>query len=454
MNHQNELSAEQLLQKAPKLTIVGQENQYRIEFQIYFPHHKQQALFLIITFDSLGEEQQLHFFDWITDQIHEHFRGMNFGAVFYNYGIADMDTLMRKAQGLVGSPEELWKNREKIKKQLFEIQQLSFWLQLHRLSDVVHSSLEGIDKIVTKTDSPEFDDVLNALNTLKIFIDLGKALFRYSRKSTDFGFFRSRELPYGMEESKYKELMTDFETLKVMVETLDEKKEYIREQLDQCILRLREMDNENLSSLFQRLVRIAMDLSFELEKSVQFSAQMDIVVNTNHYSQYYLSHFLINTLKYIVIEHIEIPKERILQKKNAVAKIELFIIDHQETAEGVFRDNGIEFLAEDIIQHAIAKQILREDVGHWMLENDRSNVYNLMLKPEFGPPVKAPPITLYRNYLSTILQEVHAIHGTMKFQSTENWNEISLIVPKKSNGIVIQPLPSDHFRLQEYDSHR
>ena len=185
------------------------------------------------------------------------------------------------------------------------------------------------------------------------------------------------------------------------------------------------------------LQTIATDLSQEMDKSVRFLITMPKTITSNYYTQRNISRYLINTIKYIIIEHLEIQKERRLNEKPIVCHLELILKEEGDNAVFIFKDDGVKLDPTAIVNRAVERQIITQELGEWMLENDIANVYNLVLKPEFGPPVKPPPLTCYRPYLSMINEEAQNFQGKMTFTFEEGkYNVVRLTIPKERNGIA------------------
>lgn len=436
-NYDEELKKE-VEAKSPVLTLEGNGNCYRIEFSIFQPTtSKSKGIIIQIGDQHSGlREKECRL---ISDHLNLCHRGLIFSEAFYNYGIVEINNLMERIRTHSETPRRFLVDKEKVLFMLKELTDFTTWTQLHQITDIAQWTKFFAQSFENPIPQKAFNEYQNALLTLTDLIELGMAVAQYSRHQSDIGQIRRRVMPYGLDEQKYRRLITDFTILMKMMETCPGETSELMVMAERCMDQLHTLDMQVLNVLFPRLISIGSDLSQELDKIVCFTQELPEVITSNYYTQSRLSHFLINTLKYVVIEHLEIPKERMLSKKPIVCKLKLSISQDEENAYFTYYDDGIKFNTEVIMNRAVEVGLISRDLGEWMLANDESNIYNLMLKPSFGPPVKPPPLTCYRPYLSMISEEAISLQGRMTFHYENGFNVIRLAVPKERNGIGLNP---------------
>ncbi|MGK5094673.1 hypothetical protein WDW89_22005 [Deltaproteobacteria bacterium TL4] len=430
------VSLEELGRNAPQLKLEEEEATCELKFSIY--SRKQAPTFLIIQLVDASDINVQHESALVQMYLDEYYRGIGFGEAFYNYSFKDLRTHYEGIQSKSFTPEDVLESYVDIQTQCGEIQKTTTWLQVHKMTELCELIQDRLEKAKSNPLSKEwFEDYRFALSTLWDMITLGDVIAVYFNYKKDIGYHRTRENPWGLDERQYRDLINDFEVLRQIVK-YDKTHAILEKQVSKCFNHLIKIDNELINQTFVRVKLIAADLSYQLEKSIQFTLQDPLIILSSHYAQHGICRYLINTLRYIIVEHIEIPKERKLMGKSFVAKIQLAIENDGDNLNFIYSDDGMCFDTKLIVERALEKNIITATMADWLLNQNPSEIYNLMLKAEFGPPIKPPPVTLYKPYLSMIAAEVESLQAKMSFYRKDETNFIKLQLPKAPNGITIQ----------------
>lgn len=425
-------------EQAPQFTLKGKSQEFQVSFIIH-NHHESLPYVVLIQLSRKVQEVLTLQVDLILQLLDECFQGLRFNEAYYNYSIMEVAILMDTMRQYTTSVESLDDNLKLVLSSIREIKEIAIWLQLHRISEVATVIEENLhsphEELPTR-----LEELQQLLNMLSDFVEMALAVAQYARHRKDIGHIRRRTHPYGMEERRFRKLLHDFDILRRLIDSEDNYLDMAREQWEKCYNLIVSIDSQLLNHVIPRLKSIAIDLSNEMDKEVQFVFHNCPLITANHFSQHHISKSLINTLKYLIIEHLEIPKERRLASKPTVCRLSLNVLDSVENIEIQFIDDGIHFDETLIIERAVQRKIITQDIGEWMLENDPQNIHNLMTRPNFGPPVKPPPLTRYRPYLCMIAEEITHVQGKMTFTTDEAGNnKVSLVFPKSVNNIVVSP---------------
>ncbi|MBF0239461.1 MAG: hypothetical protein HQM12_17295 [SAR324 cluster bacterium] len=425
--------------RCPVLTIDHNNLKYHLKFSIYLGN-KQSPLFLIL---HLIPEDQINHIDQenrriFMDQLEQCHRGLSFGEAFFNYSVQDI-AILANTISMIIKDNDLIKLPD-LESSLDRIKKIGIWLQLHQMVDTCFELQEILEQMTTQPESSlkSFHAFQETWKTFDSLVAVTNAVASYSRYRKDIGYFRIRRSPLGMEERQYQEMIKDFEILQQLIH-YDNPNDLVRKHADKCMGYLKLMDKVVLNQTLGRLKSIAADLSHELGKCLRFHISCEWIIVTNHYAQHLICRYLINVLRYLIVEHLELPKEREMTKKHLVSEILLKVEQDDHNVYIIYEDNGFEFDMASVVERALEKKLITETMSEWMLDQGRENVYNLMLKQGFGPPVKPPPNTLYEQHLSLIYEESSNLQGHMTFVRRGPYNVVKLRVPKQSNGILLFP---------------